>query len=1113
MARFSTSPILEVLPVTGGGQPSPITPAVGRFGSRTYNPTRDVNVIPAPRITTSVDSDNTDLIREGISSQTETTEGISDQKPHILMVSEFKPLFNKQTLFNTSIFSDTQAKKYFDTILETRRLKAQNSFLEFDRIAGESPEIKSKFTKIFSQNSKLVSFLREKFQAIVDIHAEVERFKGFLDPRDREVSFDDELRRNFPQLSTREILEENIGGVSVKVDGKELLEEIGFNPNNFQYYSNTKVLAQIIQGYRMLCKNKEVELFGSSESQTGNFVVDSVFNIVIGSQPNLINFDTLPNEKVKIFNLCYASSRKPFWNKPWDSGSITLLSAPSERIFSGNNTGTSVINYDKLDNVVGLLSTEFSVCFNRMLSKNLNSYLSQDQYFKTPGSEKLEGLNTLSVDNFTYGVLRDPIGSLVFEPQSIVGFKSTLDTSTFDKTGRALDTIKSEIDIFERGFLSLSKNFGFVPATVSGDNYSQLFSSKTLFDNIYYRFFNLSDGKPKWDLTELSSYVFSIYHNISSEFRDPSGSDSNEPFELVNSQGSANTIKYSLFLMLCSELGTESSETRKTRIGNFWNNLTSFFSGLDTASDKKYPVSLDALKTAFKTPDGEIRRFLDYRMISSQGESLYEIMSTTIKEFNYVISEFCLDESGRTNHRGFDKFFILLMVFEIILIVLLNGYTPETSVIGMDRNFKNFYLRTDFLTGQFNKETLISKLQERDNKVRKFFCFISGYMRQTKEAIDTIKRKIDNPALKDFLSDLNNAFPDTKISSKQQSSIALNSILDLQPLFQNPEMRTGMNLPPYYFVNSSIMGEKTKSAFLSLVKNNKFLSDGRIISVGIPNGFFDEILYAPKPLNSRWSYRQKDIVSLKIYKIELTRPDLVFLPILKEFELSRLIARDDALLLFDGRGGYDISIGQFPTRDFDYQGNESRLAVQYFMRSFGDSAALADSSYDGIPDSTKINIYKNHVESYLLEIYARIMSGISLAEGNISDFSEVDPTTLQANIKNILSDPDVSLESFETFDSVDANNPSTLSSTEQIALNILSPKSHDRVLNVLVRSDDFEIDVEKTVERGTNFFLKTDDDVDERIIQGRFVYKLKPREYSFESYFVTISVDVSGGVI
>lgn len=142
------------------------------------------------------------------------------------------------------------------------------------------------------------------------------------------------------------------------------------------------------------------------------------------------------------------------------------------------------------------------------------------------------------------------------------------------------------------------------------------------------------------------------------------------------------------------------------------------------------------------------------------------------------------------------------------------------------------------------------------------------------------------------------------------------------------------------------------------------------------------------------------------------------------------------------------------------------------------------------------------------------MSGISLAEGNISDFSNITPQNLQSNLKNILSDPGIVLETFETFERVDANNPSTLSSTEQIALNILAPKPYDRVLNILVRSDDFVIDFFKTIADDSRFnSLESDPDIFKTTANGPVEYRLKPREFSFETYFVTIEIDESRGAI
>jgi len=1128
----------ELLPAQSNSRSAESLTSV-RFGAQASRPSpARSSTPPLPTITSNVDPDNQSLIRDANSFDSDSTPGISDQRPQILLVSEFKPLFTKQP-GGTVPYLPTNAKSYFDTILETRRLKAQNSFLEYDNLARNSAPIKSQFQKIFSQNASLVSFLRQKFESILDIHQDIERFKSSLDPRETTVSLDVEMGRNFPQLlSTNGALQENLGGSSVTFKAQELLEEMGFVSGNIGKYSNTKVLGQIILGLVELSKNKKfnnlIHLIQARADNSQTILNISGLNIPINTPPprNLI----LPTRIADVHNICFQVLKK------WD-----YLAKDTDRTFLTNNNNNGSIQYpdNRFYNALEYISTELRVSYSKKrITSNFISYAVYNDtdrelfdwvFNATPGVVRINNFyRALRGNESTLTLSFEPVNTqIVSNPPNLL--PGSFNVSRFSDFRSSATTVRDIIEDFETRQLSYFKDYKFIPWSLKGDNVSQIFSSKSLFDNIYSRFFD-NEGNAKWDTDEISSHVFTTIYTISSK---PEGEDANTGAggntAVSGSDYGSNHIKWLIFSMICADIGSEIFGGRarfSNRVSDLRNIIYDLYKNL-TSGPAVAPFTSNVVNQSFKQLP-EVRYFGDYRETpASSGETLYSIVSKTLKEFYHVMQEFCVNDSGLTNHRSNDPFDILLILYEIIIAILIPGFKKFVS--GLDIRADSFSLQdkdrvpprlSDGLSAYntITSTAIQNTLQKRDNLIRKFFCFISGYLKKTRDELSSILRKINERSLQDFLSDIeggdDNSPPglNPDASSKQQASIALNSLLDLQPLFSDPQMRTGSNIPSYNFVNSSLLGDKTKEALFSLMQNDSFLREGRVISVGIPNGFFDEILYKPKEAGRRaWTYSQKDIVKLKVYKIELTRPDIVFYPVVKEFELSRLIAREDSLLKFDRRGNYDVSIGQFPTRDFDNQGDKS--AVQYYhpdpstrsvLSRNNNFSALTGPGYQDVADPIKTRIYRNHVESYLLEIYMRIMTGISLSEGNISDFSGISLSGIQDKIRSILSDPNVVLEPFESFESLGTNNPSTLSPTAQIALNILAPKRFDRVLNVLVRDEDFVINFEKTDES-----LKNDPDIQKKTIDffNTHSYSLKPRVYSFERYFATIEIDERRGVI
>jgi hypothetical protein len=1174
--RFNFEYKPENLPVTG------LNPQFGNTRGQTSFRNIPIVPIPRPQITTTVDSDNSTLINSGRENPPdENYDGISDQKPEIIAVSDFKPLFKKISVGSLGV-EPTTSKNYFDTILETKRVKSQNLFLEYDKIADESSQIKEKFRKIFQQNSNIVSSLIEKFNLILLIHKDVEAFKSVLDPRKFSLNLDEELMRNFPGIGPREFLEENIDGSSTIVNVEELLEDIGYeNPEISSGFSNTKIISQILVGLSGLVQNRSLT-YSTDIINTTNEKVDLLeFSVGYNEDPlPKVKGDQFPTTRKDVLDFCLPYYNWNMNDKNGLRGQYVFENDETNRVFKKG--GLSKF-YDALQHI----STEISVSFS--LRKEQKDKIDVSLI---PNGSIYED-NSLSDARSYFSVLKQD-KKFVFEPfkvktSSNIVINSLLDETSYKSTEDSLGNIWSRIYGFESVHLDHLKKIGFIPLYSQENASNQVFSSKSLFENIYYRFYDKS-GNPKWDIDELSSYVFSAIALYPAR---PSGFSSNQIDGFTWSEEtnrSSNELKLQIFALICSDIGlgfseknTSSFNTRVSSIRNtFFPSTNPEDRGLingyregvwylnsivDPYADaSSVSATLQSFKDSFFQTDNQ-GSFDDFKESQSeQKDSLYSIVSKTIKQFYYLIDSRCINAEGKTRYRNIDPFSILLLIFEIINFIVPHGM--KRFLCGFESSYDKFLIVNKDYADSYSNTTpsgegsptsldfkeIFNELNKRDARVRKLFSFTSGFLNRVKLFINGLMLKIREPVLQDFLKDLSTPVSSSSgvviefnpsLFSKQQASIAFNTLLDLQPLFSDVGMRTpAANLPSYKFVNSSLMGEKTTHAFFSMMKDTKFLSDGRIISVGVPKGLFNQILFKERGLQS-WSYSQKDVILIKIFKIDLTRPDIVFKPFEKLFEISRLVARDDELLRVEGNLSFERGSRFFPTRDFDNQGDKS--IVQY-----GDNTPFGGPEYSFLNNNQKTQIYQNHVESYLLEIYARIMSGIALSEGNIIDLSTVLPVTntqntsltevspdlsieqqigsnispttidnplagetnvvntIQSIIRNILSDKGVVLESFATFDAVNPNNPSTLSPTEQIAFNVLAQKPYDKVVNLLVRNDDFIIDVGLT-----ESFDQNDKDVlllnNSQPPQLR-KYTLKQREFSFERFFATIET-ISGEVI
>jgi hypothetical protein len=154
-------------------------------------------------------------------------------------------------------------------------------------------------------------------------------------------------------------------------------------------------------------------------------------------------------------------------------------------------------------------------------------------------------------------------------------------------------------------------------------------------------------------------------------------------------------------------------------------------------------------------------------------------------------------------------------------------------------------------------------------------------------------------------------------------------------------------------------------------------SNIRLMSVGLPHGFSAKLRnnfkisafaeqVASKP-------KQNDVVILDIYKIDVRYPDLVFKPISKVFELSRFAVRNENQFSNIKVGAnLNSTLDAIPTKDYSNIANP-RITT-------GPEQVINDSTYDFMSPDDCRNMVRNHVMSYILELYFRIMTGIPVSE-------------------------------------------------------------------------------------------------------------------------------------
>lgn len=191
------------------------------------------------------------------------------------------------------------------------------------------------------------------------------------------------------------------------------------------------------------------------------------------------------------------------------------------------------------------------------------------------------------------------------------------------------------------------------------------------------------------------------------------------------------------------------------------------------------------------------------------------------------------------------------------------------------------------------------------------------------------------------------------------------------------------------FVDDSTLTLGVKAALFSLLKTSEFRAPAannlRIISVGLPAGFLaamHERIGTFITGQSLQDFRQRfglqnDVIKINVYMQDLLYESVVFKPKSFIFELGRFVSMPD----FN-----DVKLDD--TRDFQtlvenvIKTRAMKVDETDFVTEIG-SLTATDKSYDGVlTNDEKKQLAVNHVKSYLLKLYVKLLTGVDLGEGN-----------------------------------------------------------------------------------------------------------------------------------
>lgn len=368
------------------------------------------------------------------------------------------------------------------------------------------------------------------------------------------------------------------------------------------------------------------------------------------------------------------------------------------------------------------------------------------------------------------------------------------------------------------------------------------------------------------------------------------------------------------------------------------------------------------------------------------------------------------------------------------------------------------------------------------------------------------------------------------------------------------------------FVDESVVSPNEKKLIEIILQRDKFkgtrAENLKILTVGIPAGFSNhlesEINITEDNANNILD-KEKDVIAINVYRRSIDFEHIVFKPKTYIFELSRFISRAEV-------NSQEIVANKFN----EFINDESLQFMRDFSKkAAGDlqtiESLIQNDEYKFLSDDQKKEMVKNHIESFVLGLYMQLMVGVStdendylvdrdLAEGFIEDEAKerfkdllllyIQGLTKQPLTLEILKDSSPQIK--KLLDKID-NYRLHESFTEQIippeipgnalpitqrvelvedllnfvklftpksvltggkvqALRMTSPKLFERIFNIAVDPDDFEIDITKTfsTKSGKNMYtlLKQQGFI---INDTKIKERRKNQTIAMDQYFVNIS--------
>lgn len=1137
--------------------------------------------------------------------------GISEQRPEIVMLTNFLPLVDKTVVRsrrssqhvddNGTDENMTDAGKFVNTHMLANNLRHADSTYIVRTARRNYSQVSVELEKKKKKLEAGIADLETNAAFLLGLVRNLHRLKSQLDLRDeihivhvdRVVSsFSKKTRtRNVPSA----IVESTRRYLPPSFSVPDALVRLGYRDENIKLYASSKVWLQLL--YEL----KTVLMFHSQDFIDGS----------VSTQKNDKSSSSVTKSRAKHFSLknleLPAVSTLAVIEPSQVTQTATLVSNAWTKLYENVGLKTDEIH---ISNLFGFFAKEFRYSYalgqadtrrtildrfgydvqasdNVQLFDSVIGKIGNDITDVSATDDSLAALafnvpqRGLNVLTFESKVIDD--GDDSYEPGSSYYVDNVLETDGQGFSTERLETLSKRFARAYDDFSSVTDALGFMGAA-SEDEQSRSSAQfvSTLSDPVAFK-----------------SYLLSQIVNVNNGETVPFVK--NDSLSAVYSFAAKNnSLKTLLFMYMLTRM-FPSTEGQINE-----NNSTSSFTAIDNAPttnelvDRIMKILLDNVKnptvgntvTSVITKDAVrsclkhgtvLTRFIESMMarvlvaLKANGRTTFDDMRFNAGGGASV--------NGRTRYGDYVDTSMLMVAYDLIL-KMIGKYGNQSMVslntAGFQLGITSFSISKTNVNHKASIDEIDVRLRKETALAQKLTCCVLNTLEQLSEsfngyvsflrsrsAITTIQKistLIGDPGLVRFalgeqqIMVLSSAIKDLRDRIDRRIAVPSNADVDGDGSFDADDV--------VKLLDDSVVLPKLRDAFFGLFSTDAYASkkgyNKKIMTVGLPLGFSENLkqrINASKLKKTSFVDKQKDIVNVVVYKVDLQNSDIVYKPLKFLFEVSRFPVRNDASFV-DIPAGASLSsvIASIPTRDFgnDITGNNPTYWSTASAEQPGERlASFSEESYSFLSTAEKNELAQNHVTSYLCEVYVRLLTGISVADYSFDlvepdRYMDVDTTRLLVDhhisavassaksssfakqgvtggvlfattgarrSANIVSDNQrsslaqnrsnssgtpgsvqnknvsyqsstsntVSLSRQADVGTIDenlalvsqrntpaalhglrsisnlANSLSTLSTPESVSKKLLSPKQFDRVFNVVIDPDDFEIDYDKTM--------------------------------------------------